>query len=137
MALETPQETLAKFLTRLHQDAKEFSLVGNEQRQALSMFWERHDSDLAVGRVPAQTFTSGEDGTHYYAGFSVGEKWYLGVIAWLRPERAVNPAAKARSHIVAAIPMDDDDHVLSTLRVIAQNTAESTISPVADDPFAK
>lgn len=137
MALESEQETLADLLTRLHQDAKVFSLIGDEQRRAVSMFWEKHDSDLAVGRVPAQTFTAGEDGTHYYAGFSHGERWYLGVIAWIRPERAVNVNAKERSHIVATIPMQDDDHVLTTLRVIAQNLAQPSIGAPIDDPFAK
>ena len=138
MALESKQEKLADILSRLHQDAKEFSLIGNEQKQAISHVWANLDRDLAVANVPAQTFTASEDGTHYYCGVAFGEKWYPAVVAWLMPGRVVNvETAKPRSHIVAAIPMADDDPVLATLREIAQNMPRRSDAAVESDPFAK
>jgi len=138
MALESNKEKLADLLSRLHQDAKRFSLIGNEQRKGRQTFWANYDSDLAVGFVPAQTFTSGEGGTHLYAAIADGEQWFIGVMAWLRPERSLIEDAQEKDHIVAAIPMTDADHAIATLREIALLVRSKTSSkPQSKSVFAK
>ena len=137
MALVSDKEKLADLLTRLHQDAKTFSLVGKEQQEARDLVWSLHDRDLAVGKVPAQTFTCGSDGEHYYAGIAHGESWFIAIFAWLKPERAVNVDAGEISHLVATIPMTDGDHTLATLREIARHLAKPSTPPRQKSILAK
>jgi hypothetical protein len=120
MALESKQEKLADVLSRLHQNAKAFDIDHRDSYARTSDFWDNLDRDLVVQEVPAQTFQTGTRGTHYYGGYFFDGKWRIGIVAWFPPKRVVNPlTAKEVSHLVAMIPMQDDDHVLAALREVA------------------
>lgn len=131
MALETKQEKLADILTRLHQDALELDTSNQFQRQAYQDFMNGRDHDLSVGGVPAQTFMAGDDGTHWYAGFHHMGEWFIGVVAFVHNERSVNVDNPTKGILVAAIPAEDDDHILATLRSIKMNL---TRQPIAKRP---